>query len=757
VTAPGTVIGAAWPRGDGAVKAAGSARYTADVPFDAALSGVMLRSPHAFARIRRIDITKARAFPGVHAIAFAGNAPSKPLDFSIKDQHLFPADYARYLGEPVAAVAAETEAQARDAAAAIIVDYEPRTPVLTIDQARAQDAPLVHPDWQSYERRESAVLDGNICGRNRIKRGDVDKNLGRAAHVVTSEFSFSAGLPGYIEPRCAVAQAGPDGALTVWCGSQSPYGNRDELAAFFELDPSKVRFINQYVGGAFGGKILMAPELYAAALALQCDRPVRVAWSRYEDCMHAFPRAGGSAVLTSGADADGRLLAMRASFVFDTGAYIGYGSGSALIATMLASAPYRIPALDLDGTLVYTNKHIAGPVRAPGAPQANFAKEVHLDELARVVGIDPLAFRLLNVWQDGDISPSGQRLKSVSVAEALEKAAAAIGWGEAATSSRGRGIAAGWWFSACGTSQARVRVNADGRVRVVSGNPEMGTGAAAQGLPIIAADTLGIDPSSIEFALADTGDETPDDGAHGSISTFSAGQAVAAAAADARDQLLAQAESMLEARREDLELRDGRVVNSEVPSVGATFAELARAAGGSIEGKGASSGLADPEIDESSVQGHAFAAWPEPSFIATAAEVEVDPETGEVRVLHIATAQDVGFAFNPTGVTGQIEGGAVQAMGWALSEELKYEDGALLNPDLKNYLLPTALDAPRITPIIVERPSDAGPRGMKGAGEPPVTTPAAAIGNAIRAACGAVPHTTPMTPERVWRAINAAK
>ncbi|HLJ82594.1 MAG TPA: xanthine dehydrogenase family protein molybdopterin-binding subunit [Candidatus Eremiobacteraceae bacterium] len=754
MSAPGSVIGATWPRGDGPAKATGSARYTADVPFDAALSGVVLRSPHAFARIRSIDITKARRLPGVHAIAYAGNVPSKPLDFSIKDQHLFPSDYARYLGEPVAAVAAETEAQARDAAAAIVVDYDPRTPVLTIEQARAHGAPLVHPDWRSYERRESAYLDGNVCGHNRIRRGDVDDALARSAHVVTSEFSFSAGLPGYIEPRCAVALAGADGALTVWCGSQSPYGNRDELAAFFELDPSKVRFINQYVGGAFGGKILMAPEWYAAALALQCDRPVRVAWSRHEDCMHAFPRAGGSAAFTSGADADGRLLAMRASFVFDTGAYIGYGSGCALIATMLASAPYRIPALDLEGTIVYTNKHIAGPVRAPGGPQANFAKEMHLDELAQAVGVDPLAFRLMNVWQDGDLSPAGQRLTSVSVRETLEKTAAAIGWGGSADSNHGRGIAAGWWFSACGTSQARVLVNADGRVRVVSGNPEMGTGAAAQGLPIIAADALGIDPASIEFALADTGDETPDDGAHGSISTFSAGQAVAMAAADARDQLLAHAESMLEARREDLELRDGRVVNSEVPSVGASFAELARAAGGSIQGQGASSGLPDPEIDESLLQGHAFAAWPAPSFIATAAEVEVDPETGGVHVLHIATAQDVGFAFNPAGVKGQIEGGAVQAMGWALCEELKYEDGALLNPDLKHYLLPTALDAPRITAIIVERPSDAGPRGMKGAGEPPVTTPAAAIGNAIRAACGTVPHTAPMTPERIWRAIQ---
>ncbi len=754
MSAQGTFIGTYRTRSDGPAKAAGAVRYTADIPLEGALHGVVLRSPHAFARIVRIDVKKARSLPGVHAVAFSGNVPKSPLDFGIKDQHLFPIDYARYLGEPVAAVAAETEAQAREAAAAIEVEYEKLPAVLTADQALAEGAPLVHPDWQSYERSEGRVLEGNVCGRNSIVRGDVDESLSRAAHVVTSEFAFSAGLPGYLEPRSAAALAGADGSLTVWCGSQAPFSNRDELASFFGLEPSKVRFINQFVGGAFGGKILMAAEWYAAALALQCDRPVRVVWSRHEDCMHAFPRTGGKAVLTSGADADGNLLAMRAAFVYDTGAYIGYGTGVALLATMLVSAPYRIPALDLRATIVYTNKQIAGPVRAPGGPQANFAKELHLDELAHAVGIDPLEFRLRNAWREGDMSPTGQRLTSVSVREVLTKAAEAIGWGTPARAGRGRGIAATWWFSSCGASDARVEVLADGRVRIVSGNPEIGTGSAAQALPIIAADILGLDPSSIELKLSDTADNAPDSGVHGSTSTFSAGQAVAAAAADAREQLLARAESSLEARRDDLELRDGRVVVAGAPTVSASFAELARAGGGAIEGRGASVAVADPEFDETIAKDHGFAAWPAPSFTATAAEVDVDPETGRVEVLHIATAQDVGFAFNPAGVAGQIEGGAVQALGWALSEELIYENGELLNPDFKHYLMPTAIDAPRISALIVEKPSIEGPRGMKGVGEPPVTTPGAAIGNAIFAACGAVPHTAPMTPERVWRALK---
>ncbi|HKW44125.1 MAG TPA: xanthine dehydrogenase family protein molybdopterin-binding subunit [Candidatus Eremiobacteraceae bacterium] len=754
MTGASPVIGTAHTRNDAPAKVAGTAVYTADVVLEAALAGVVLRSPHAFARIKNIDVSRAVAMPGVRAVIFSGNVPSKPLDFGIKDQHLFPVDCARYKGEPVAAVAADTEGAARAAAQAIDVAYEPLNPVSSIEEALAPNATLVHPQWRTYERSEDRVLHDNVCGYNRVRRGDVDGALARAAKVVTSNFTFSAGLPGYLEPRAAAAHAKPDGSLTVWCGSQAPYSNRDELAEFFGLDRSKVRFINQYVGGAFGGKILMAAEWFAAALALQCDRPVRMAWTRHEDNLHAFPRHGGRATLTSGAASDGTLLAMRASFTFDTGAYLGYGTGGSLIATMLASAPYRIPNLDLDATIVYTNKHIAGPVRAPGGPQANFAKELHLDELARALRIDPLEFRLKNAWVDGDVSPSGQRLTAVSARDVLQKAADAVGWGKPLPDGRGRGIGATWWFSTCGGSEARVHVRTDGSVRVVSGNPEIGTGSASQALPIIVADALGIDPSTIELDLADTGDDANDSGVHGSTSTFSAGQAVGAAAADARAQLLDRAESLLEARRDDLELRDGCVFVAGAPQSKATFAELTAHGKTPVEGRGSAPELGDPEIDDALVQSHGFAAWPAASYTATAAEVDVDHETGRVEVLHLATAQDVGFAFNPAGVIGQIEGGAVQGLGWALTEGLRYEGAELHDPDFKHYLLPTAVDAPRITALIVECPSVEGPRGMKGAGEPPVTTPPAAIGNAIRDACGAVPNHTPMTPECVWRAIR---
>jgi CO/xanthine dehydrogenase Mo-binding subunit len=336
----------------------------------------------------------------------------------------------------------------------------------------------------------------------------------------------------------------------------------------------------------------------------------------------------------------------------------------------------------------------------------------------------------------------------------LRKAADAVGWGKPLAAGRGRGIGATWWFSSCGGSEARVEVRADGRVRVVSGNPEIGTGSAAQALPIIVADALGIDPSTVEIALADTGDRAADGGVHGSTSTFSAGQAAGAAASDARAQLLDRAESMLEARRDDLEVRDGAVFVIGDPESKATFAQLAAHGDGPVVGLGTAQEMSDPEFDTTLVQTHGFAAWPAASFTASAAEVEVDPETGRVDVVQLATAQDVGFAFNPAGVRGQIEGGAVQGLGWALTEGLHYHGASLRDPDFKHYLLPTAVDAPRITAVIVECPSVEGPRGMKGVGEPPVTTPAAAIGNAIRDACGAVPYETPMTPERVWRALN---
>lgn len=747
------IIGTPRARPDAFAKVTGATTYTADVEHENALHAVVLRSPHAFARIKRIDVAKARSMPGVAAVAYAGNVPSTPLAFGIKDQHLFPIVYARYAGEPVAAIAADTDEQARAAADAVEVDYEPLAPVLTIDDALLEDGPLVHPAWESYDKAEGRVLRRNLCGFNRIRRGDVDAAFANADAIVESSFTFSSGMPGYIEPRAALARRELGGGLTVWCGSQSPYDNRDELAAFFELDPSSVRFINQFVGGAFGGKIIMAAEWYAAALALQCDRSVRLVWSRREDSLHVYPRHGGRATFKTGARADGTLLGMRASFAFDTGAYIGYGSGSALISTMLASAPYRIPNLDLEARLLYTNKHVAGPVRGPGGPQTNYAKELHLDELAAKLGLDPLEFRLLNAWVEGDLSPTGQRLSSVSVKETLERAANAIGWKSPKAKGRGRGLCCSWWFSSCTQSRARVEVTAEGRVRVHSGNPEIGTGSAASALPMLAAQTLGIAPEDIDLVLADTSSDAYDGGVGGSGSTYGSGMAVENAAKAARAALIEQAENALEARAEDIELRGGRASIRGSPASYATFADLANAAGGTIVGRGESVGSDDPEFDASLVESHDFASWTDPSFTATAAEVDVDASTGRVDVRKLVTAQDVGFAVNPSGIVGQIEGGAVQGLGWALSEELQYEAGTLINPGFSGYLLPTSVDAPEIEVIIIENPSVSGPRGMKGVGEPPVTTPPGAIANAILDAVGVAPHHAPMTPERVWRAI----
>jgi CO/xanthine dehydrogenase Mo-binding subunit len=751
------VIGTRRVRPDAAAKVRGETAYVADIAVADALAAVLLRSPHPFARIRRLDTHRAARLPGVVAIAHRDTVPDAPLDFGIKDQHLFPREYVRYAGEPVVAIAAETVEQASAAAAAVEIEYEPLPAVCDVEQALAPGAPLVHPGWETYEHGPNRVLRGNVCGYNRIRRGDVDAVLARAHTVVTSQFRFSPGIPGYIEPRGAIARKEADGGLTVFCGSQSPYSNRDDLAAFFGLAPERVRFVNQFVGGAFGGKILMAAEWYASALALQCDRPVRLIFSRHEDGLNVFPRHGGTATFTSGAAADGTLLAMRASFIFDTGAYIGYGAGTGLIATMLASAPYRIGALDLQATLVYTNKQVAGPVRAPGGPQANWAKELHIDEIAGRLRIDPLELRLRNAWEDGDVSPTGQILRAVSAKEALRRAADSIGWGRKLGAGRGCGLSCSWWFSSCSRSEARVEICADGSVRVQSGNPEVGTGSAAGALPIIIADRLGIDPSAVTLTLADTATDTYDSGVGGSGSTFSAGLAALEAADAVRAQLLERAEDVLEARREDIELRDGHAGVRGAPDHSVSFARLAAASGGTIQAKGSAPEISDPEFDAESVESHDFASWLAPSYTATAAEVEVDVQTGRVDVLRIVTAQDVGHAVNPTGIIGQIEGGAVQGLGFALTEELRFGERGIENPGFHDYLMPTALDAPSIESIIIERSSNEGPLGMKGAGEPPMTTPAGAIGNAIRDAIGAVPYITPMTPERVWREARGSR
>jgi CO/xanthine dehydrogenase Mo-binding subunit len=746
------------PRPDSTGKITGRTLYAADLSFPGALETAVLRSPHPFARIRRIDVGSARAMPGVVAVAYAGNTPRKRLDFGIKDQQLFAGDYARYAGEPIAAIAAETRSAALAAAHAIEVDYEVLEPVLTIDDALRPDGPLVHPDWRHYEKKEGRTLDRNVCHRNFIRRGDVDAALAQAAVVVESRFTFSHGMPGYLEPRCAVARGEPDGGLTIWCGSQSPYGARDDIAAFFDVPVEKTRCINQMVGGGFGGKLIMGAEWFAAALALQCDRPVRVAWSRREDSLNVYPRHGGTASFVTGAGGDGTLLAMRAAFVFDTGAYLEWGSGTALIATMLASAPYRIPNLDLRGTLVYTNKQVAGPVRAPGGTQTNFAKESHLDEVARTLDMDPLEFRLKNVWHDGDLGPAGQLLAGVSAEEALRAAAQAVGWGTRRVEGRGRGLCCTWWFSSCTESRARIEIDAAGKIRVHSGNAEIGTGSAASALPMIAAGVLGVDAGEVEMILADTASDAYDGGVGGSGSTYGSGMAVENAARDAREKLLALAENAFEARADDIELRNGNATVRGSPDHVISLGELAASAGGLVMGSGASDeGAGDPEFDESLVESHDVPSFRDPSFTATAAEVEVDRETGRVTVRKLATAQDVGHAVNLPGIIGQIEGGAVQGLGWALTEELKFEHGRMVDPGFRSYLLPTAVDAPAIEAIVIEKPSAQGPHGMKGVGEPPVTTPAGAIANAIRDAVGVAPTHAPMTPERVWRALEAGR
>ncbi len=752
MTHDGAVIGQRHIRWDARPKVTGEATYTADVPLEGALAAVLVRSPHPMARLRRISTSKAESMPGVAAVSYHATVPDKYLDFGIKDQRLYPRDYVRYAGEPVVAIAAETLAQAQAAAAVVEIDYEPLPAVLDAEAALRPDAPLVHPDWQRYEKGKNRRLDRNLCGYNRIRRGDVDAAFARAHAVVSSAFTLSPGIPGYIEPRAAAARVEADGSLTVWCGSQSPYSNRDDLAAFFDLPAAQVRFINQFVGGAFGGKILMAAEWYAAALALQCKRAVRLVWSRHEDGLNVFPRHGGIARFQTAASADGILLAMRASFVFDTGAYLGYGAGTALIATMLASSPYNIEHVDLEARLVYTNKQVAGPVRAPGGPQATTAKELHIDEIARRLSIDPLELRRKNLWRDGDVTATGQRLEKVSARETLDRAAQAIGWGSALPADEGIGLSCSWWFSSCSKAQATVTIKPDGAVHVASGNPEVGTGSAAAALPLIVADRLGVHVRDVRLTLADTATGTYDPGVGGSGSTFSAGQAVEAAANEVRAQLLARAEDRLEARAEDIELASGQASVRGAPDHSISIAELA--AGGEITGSGESKEVSEPEFDEDRVEGHDFAAWMAPSFTTSAARVHVDRETGLVTVRKIVTAQDVGFAINPTGAIGQIEGGAVQALGYALSEELRFDERGIVNTGLGDYLLPTAVDAPQIEALLVESPSKEGPHGMKGVGEPPVTTPAGAIGNAIAAAVGVAPHDLPMTPERVWRALR---
>src|SRR5215468_1549368 len=459
------VVGKSLPRVDAPGKVSGTAVYAADFALPGMLCGRVLRSTLPHARILRLDVTRASALPGVRAVITAADVPDVRYGAAVKDETAFAKDKVRYVGQPVAAVAAATPEAAQEALAAIEVVYEPLPAVLDLEAALAPGAPLVHEDWASYAAIPILHRDGNVCNRARIVVGDVERGWEEADRIFEHRFRTGMVHQGYTEPRAAVAQWDSSGTVTVWSNTQLPFEVQNTLAEIFQMPPSKIRVVVPGIGGGFGGKLRVGVEHFAVLLARKTGRAVRVITTSEEELTAAYPRQGTVVELKTGVTNDGRIVAKSGRIWFDTGAFAGSGPGVASVATLVLAGPYKIPNLYLEGFAVYTNKTNCGSYRAPSGSQSNFAVESQMDIIADALGIDPLEFRLRNIVRDGDEGPTGQVLGAVGLEECLRKAAAAIGWSDRRPEKwRGKGIACGWWTTTGGSSGVYVKINPDGTV-----------------------------------------------------------------------------------------------------------------------------------------------------------------------------------------------------------------------------------------------------------------------------------------------------
>ena len=733
----------------------GATQFAADTSVPGLLHARLVLAHEAHAMISGIDSTDAAALPGVVAILTAADLPTVATGKGRLYEPLA-RDEVVYAGQPVALVVAETEAQAEDAAGLVDVQLEPLPTVVDLEAAvhpgapRARVVEAAADEGSDIADAHAAVsaaglegeeLSDNVLGTARLADGDVDAALSASDVVVRGRFQTPWMYQGYLETQAATAWLEPEGELVARTSTQAPFSTRDSLAKLFGLPTERVRVRSAPLGGAFGGKMLIIEPLACAAV-LAVRRPVRLALTRSEDIAATNPAGAEVLSVELGGTADGRLTAIRSRVLVDRGSTDDFGVES--IAAMLSAGPYRWAAHDLVALGVATNRVTFGAYRAPTAAPAAFAVESLIDDLARQLGLDPLELRLRNVADEGDLAPSGQAFPVFGARACLERVRDHPLYARRGDVGPHEGIGAsiGWWPGGYEPAAAVCRLDADGHLTVITGAADM-TGVET-GFAAIAAEAFGVDASRVRVVNADTSTAPYAGTSGGSKVTYTVGRAVERAAIEARDRLFEVAADELEISPLDLEIVDGSIQPLGVPAKALPIAELA-------------SRILTFGSRHMPVEGHGRSAQPQaPQAAAHLSHVRVDPETGGVTVLAHVIAQDVGRALNPALVEGQMQGGAVQGLGWALLEELAHDDqGQLTTGTLVDYAMPTAAGTPPIDAQIVEVPAPEGPYGAKGVGEAPVVGVAGAVGNAIAAATGGVRLTRlPMTPQRVWQAVS---
>ena len=736
------VVGTRPIRPDGVDKVTGRAEYGADIKLPGMLFGKVKRSPHAHAVIKRIDTSRAASMPGVLGVITAADFPVVPHRIVPTIRGLIPNEWLRepmmagtkvlFRGHPVAAVAATDPHLAEDALDAIEVEYEVLQPVMSIDEALLPTTPLLHDPAISAEVEGLFdPVDGrqtNMARRLELKLGDVEQGFAESDVVIEREFSTASAHQGYIEPHNAMAHWNADGLLTIWTSTQGAFGVRDQLCEMLALSTSEVRVVPTEIGGGFGGKIQVYLEPLAAVLSRRTGRPVQLTMSRAEVFEATGPTSATQSRVKLGAMRDGTLVAAEVHLAYESGAFPGAPVPGA---ARCALAPYDLPHHLVEGFEVVVNKPKVAAYRAPGAPQAEFAVEATLDELAEQLGMDPIDIRMKNAARQGSRRSEGVPHGSVGTEAVLKAAQESAHYRSELTGQRvGRGVSSGFWFNGGNESAAYATVNGDGTVSLVIGSVDIGGQRAAQAMQL--AEALGLRYEDVRPQVTDTDSIGFTANTGGSRTTFATGWAVYEAGQDIRRQLIARAAKIWSVEPAEVTYGDDGVLRGPEDK-SFTFAQIAA----KLAGTG---GM---------VQGHAAV---KPGGVGASlathiCDISVDMETGKVTVLRYTAVQDVGQAVHPSYVEGQIQGGVAQGLGMALNEEYIYdEEGHLRNGSFLDYRMPVANDLPMIECVLVEVPNPGHPFGVRGVGEVPIVPPQAAIRNALKDAIGVNFYRTPVSP-----------
>lgn len=762
-------VGTSVKRVDGIKKVTGSLKYVDDMKMHGMLYAAVKRSIHPHAKILNIDISKAKELKGVVDVV-VGKDFAKRVGLYLEDKTFLAVDKVRYRGEAVAAVVAKTEEIAHEAVKLIDVKYEVLPAVTNAVEGLREDAPLVHPDLEEYNWAPIFFPKPgtNISNHYKLRKGDTDKGFEEADVIIENDFYVPHVQHVPIENHSAIAKMDPDGFLTVWASCQSPFAVRQALAVAFDIPLNKIRVISPAVGGGFGGKAGTTLEGIVIPLAMRTNgKPVKLTYSREDEFVNSFVRQGLHAKIKTGATKDGKIVAIKNEFIWDGGAYTEYGVNIVKSAGYASTGPYDIPNVWTDSICVYTNHPVGGPYRGFGMCEIHFAIEQNMDSIADKLAIDKVDIRRINGLKPGGLTATGEQLEVCGLQDCLDQVVEDIDYHKKEESNksnkvRGKGIAFGFKAPSMPNnvaSSAIIRFNEDGTAHLLTSAQDIGQGSDTA-LTQIAAETLSIPPEKITIKTGDT-DHTPYEWQTvASRITYCAGNAIQLACEDAKDQLLELAQLKLGIFKRDLEFKDGNIVSKIYPDKKVSIAELSlgltmpdgSGIHGPIVGRGSfippnvrnadkKTGLGDKPV----------AFW---TFGCQGVDIEVDTETGNIKVLKVASSFDVGKVINPQLIEAQIEGAIVQGLGTGIFEELILKDGKVLNPDFVDYKIPTSDDMPEMIIKFVENPEETGPFGARGVAEPAMVPTAPAIANALYNAIGIRINSLPITAEKVLNAIK---